>query len=82
MREYERFSTTAANAYIQPVISAYLERLRKGLHDDGFRAPMLMMLSGGGLTTSKRRSISRSVSLSQDRRAEPFLRRIWQENWT
>ena len=51
MREYERFSTTTANAYIQPVISAYLERLRKGLHDDGFRAPMLMMLSGGGLTS-------------------------------
>ena len=51
MREYERFSTTAANAYIQPVISAYLERLRKGLHDDGYRAPMLMMLSGGGLTS-------------------------------
>ena len=53
MREYERFSTTTANAYIQPVISAYLERLRKGLHDEGYRAPILMMLSGGGLTSSE-----------------------------
>jgi|TARA_B100000959_G_scaffold239688_1_gene260484 N-methylhydantoinase A len=53
MREYERFSTTAANAYIQPVISAYLERLGNGLRDDGLNAPVLMMLSGGGLTTTE-----------------------------
>jgi N-methylhydantoinase A len=47
--EYTRFSTTAANAYVQPVMSAYLERLQQGLTDLGLKAPVFMFLSNGGL---------------------------------
>ena len=51
MREWERFSTTAANAYVQPLIAGYLGRLEAGLRAMGVAAPVFMMLSGGGLTT-------------------------------
>ncbi len=51
MREWERFSTTAANAYVQPLIAGYLGRLQAGLLEMRLRAPVFLMLSGGGLTT-------------------------------
>ena len=51
MREWERFSTTAANAYVQPLMARYLTRLEHGLRDMGLGAPVFLMLSGGGLTT-------------------------------
>lgn len=51
MREWERFSTTAANAYVQPLITGYLRRLETGLVAMGLTAPVFLMLSGGGLTT-------------------------------
>ena len=51
MREWERFSTTAANAYVQPMMARYLRRLESELHGVGVMAPMFLMLSGGGLTT-------------------------------
>ncbi|WP_376089030.1 hydantoinase/oxoprolinase family protein [Roseomonas sp. CCTCC AB2023176] len=51
MREWERFSTTVANAYVQPLMSGYLHRLRDGLRDAGLHCPLFLMLSGGGLTT-------------------------------
>jgi len=51
MREWERFSTTAANAYVQPLMASYLRRLETGLKQGGFTCPLFMMLSGGGLTT-------------------------------
>ncbi len=51
MREWERFSTTAANAYVQPLMATYLTRLQSGLHEIGLGAPVFLMLSGGGLTT-------------------------------
>jgi len=51
MREYERFSTTVANAYVQPLISGYLDRLEDGLQASGFRCPLFLMLSSGGITT-------------------------------
>lgn len=51
MREWERFSTTVANAYVQPLMASYLGRLEAGLRDMGLRAPLFLMLSGGGLTT-------------------------------
>ena len=51
MREWERFSTTVANAYVQPLMASYLKRLEAGLRADGFTCPLFMMLSGGGLTT-------------------------------
>ncbi|MCX7372762.1 MAG: hydantoinase/oxoprolinase family protein [Alphaproteobacteria bacterium] len=51
MREWERFSTTVANAYVQPLMAGYLARLREGLTMMGMAAPVFMMLSGGGLTS-------------------------------
>jgi len=47
--EFERFSTTVANAYVQPVIGSYLERLKTGLITLGIKAPIFMFLSSGGL---------------------------------
>nr|WP_294502758.1 hydantoinase/oxoprolinase family protein [uncultured Rhodopila sp.] len=51
MREWERFSTTAANAYVQPLMARYLRRLEADLHGAGAAAPVFLMMSGGGLTT-------------------------------
>lgn len=51
MREWERFSTTAANAYVQPLMARYLTKLAAELKGMGLDAPVFLMLSGGGLTT-------------------------------
>ncbi|MDH3662608.1 MAG: hydantoinase/oxoprolinase family protein, partial [Alphaproteobacteria bacterium] len=51
IREYERFTTTAANAYVRPLISDYLGELGERLEAAGISAPLLLMTSGGGLTT-------------------------------
>src|SRR5271157_904014 len=51
MREWERFSTTVANAYVQPLMARYLRELVDGLHGIGVAGPVFLMLSGGGLTT-------------------------------
>jgi N-methylhydantoinase A len=51
MREWERFSTTAANAYVQPLMASYLRRLESGLRHAGLQCPLFLMLSGGGLCT-------------------------------
>jgi N-methylhydantoinase A len=53
MREYERFSTACANAYLQPLIGTYLAKLAHELAQAGFRCPMLLMTSGGGITTTE-----------------------------
>src|ERR1700751_3813492 len=52
MREYERFSTACANAYLQPLIGRYLGKLERELAGAGFRCPLLLMTSGGGITTA------------------------------
>ena len=51
MREYERISTTCANAYVQPLIGQHLTRLESELDRTGLRCPLFLMLSGGGITT-------------------------------
>ena len=51
MREWERFSTTVANAYVQPMMASYVRRLETELHAAGAVAPLFLMMSGGGLTT-------------------------------
>ncbi|MGA8193630.1 MAG: hydantoinase/oxoprolinase family protein [Acetobacteraceae bacterium] len=51
MREWERFSTTVANAYVQPAMARYLRGLADGLPAIGISGPLFLMLSGGGLTT-------------------------------
>ncbi|MEL6784435.1 MAG: hydantoinase/oxoprolinase family protein [Pseudomonadota bacterium] len=49
MREYERFNTTIANAYIQPLMKSYLDRLAGRLRDEGADCPVFLMHSGGGI---------------------------------
>ncbi|SEM84896.1 N-methylhydantoinase A [Loktanella fryxellensis] len=49
MREYERFNTTIANAYIQPLIASYLGRLGDRLAAEGAACPVFLMHSGGGI---------------------------------
>jgi N-methylhydantoinase A len=51
VREFERFSTTVANAYVQPLMARYLTALRDGLQGAGYACPMLLMTSGGGMTS-------------------------------
>ncbi len=51
MREWERFSTTVANAYVQPMMARYLRRLEADLRATGTEASLFLMMSGGGLTT-------------------------------
>ncbi len=50
IREFERASTTAANAYIKPLAQRYLELMGRRLAEAGIPAPLLLMLSSGGLT--------------------------------
>jgi N-methylhydantoinase A/oxoprolinase/acetone carboxylase beta subunit len=51
IREYERSSATALNAYVQPVVRRYLYRLREGLRALGCTAPLYLMTSSGGTIT-------------------------------
>ncbi|MFC3314766.1 hydantoinase/oxoprolinase N-terminal domain-containing protein [Falsigemmobacter intermedius] len=51
IREYERFSTTVANAYVRPLMAHYLRRFDTRLRALGFDGQFMLMLSGGGLTT-------------------------------
>src|SRR2546430_15951429 len=50
MCEYERASTTVANAYIKPLARRYLDAMARRLADLGIPAPLLLMLSSGGVT--------------------------------
>ena len=51
MREYERFSTTAMNAYVGPRTSHYLTHLSTQLRDNGINAELRIMQSNGGVAT-------------------------------
>ncbi|MCF2870934.1 hydantoinase/oxoprolinase family protein [Octadecabacter sp. G9-8] len=49
MREYERFNTVVANAYIKPLMKSYLGRLEGRLRDEGVTCNIFLMHSGGGI---------------------------------
>ena len=51
IREYERQSTTCANAYIQRLMAGYLTDLEQRLAADNFHCPLLLMTSGGNVVT-------------------------------
>ena len=86
VREYERFTTATANAYVRPLMSGYLARLEDGLQNLGFACPVLLMTSGGGLTTletAKRQPIrlvesgpAGGVVLAQEIAAESSLDKV------
>ena len=54
IREYERTSTTVANAYLMPVMNTYLRSLRDRVSAMGIEAPIMVMQSSGGMMTSHR----------------------------
>ena len=49
MREYERFNTVVANAYIKPLMKSYLGRLEGRLQAEGVACTIFLMHSGGGI---------------------------------
>jgi N-methylhydantoinase A len=49
IREFERFSTTALNAYLQPEVSGYLGRLENALKEGGFGGEFMIVQSNGGV---------------------------------
>lgn len=50
--EYERFSTTVANAVLSPLVGGYVQRLGKRLKKGGYDGDLLLLHSGGGVMTS------------------------------
>lgn len=51
IREYDRVSTTVANAYVRPQMQGYLQRLETQLAERGFDCGLLMITSSGSMTT-------------------------------
>lgn len=56
IREYERFSTAAMNAYIGPKVAGYLDNLKRRLAEAGVNAYVRIMQSNGGVTTVEQAS--------------------------
>src|SRR5262249_42149191 len=52
IREFERSSTTALNAYLQPVVGDYLARLEQALADGGFQGQFQIVQSNGGIMST------------------------------
>ena len=50
-REFDRLSTTVANAYIQPLMQHYLGAFELQFKEEGLQCPILMMTASGGMTT-------------------------------
>jgi N-methylhydantoinase A len=55
-REYERSSTTALSAYVQPVAESYLSRLARAARAGGFGGPLYIMQSNCGVDSVEKTS--------------------------
>ena len=65
IREFERSSTTALNAYLQPVVGSYLERLEQALAEGGFSGQFQIVQSNGGImSTATARQLPVRTALS------------------
>ncbi len=65
IREFERASTTALNAYLQPPVGSYLERLQNRLKEGGSGAQILIVQSNGGVMSvesARRRPVRTALS--------------------
>ena len=49
--EYQRLTTTCANAFVQPLMNNYVQRLQRELWTSGFRGALYLMHSAGGLVS-------------------------------
>ena len=52
IREYERMSTTIANAYVKPLTKRYVDVVEQGLRLKDYARPLFLMLSSGGVATA------------------------------
>lgn len=52
LREFERMNTTVLNAYVQPAVGRYVQRLASRLEDSGVPARLHVMRSNGGVATA------------------------------
>ena len=65
IREFERVSTTALNAYLQPVVGSYLGKLQDALDADGFKGQFHIVQSNGGvMSTATARRLPIRTALS------------------
>jgi N-methylhydantoinase A len=55
--EWERFSTTAVNAVLAPVVADYLQRMSATLSNSGYRRDLAILHSGGGVITSREAAV-------------------------
>ena len=83
IREFERFSTTALNAYLQPEVSGYLHRLENALKAGGFDGEFMIVQSNGGVMAVDtacrlpvRTALSGPVRRRDRRGLHRFVRRI------
>ena len=53
IREFERASTTALNAYLQPVVGGYLAGIEAALARDGVAKELLIVQSNGGIMSAR-----------------------------
>ncbi|MQA72896.1 MAG: hydantoinase/oxoprolinase family protein [Solirubrobacterales bacterium] len=53
IREFERTSTVAANAYLMPVIDSYIDKLGAALREWGYEGELYVTHSGGGVVTAR-----------------------------
>ncbi|MDX3808241.1 MAG: hydantoinase/oxoprolinase family protein, partial [Bosea sp. (in: a-proteobacteria)] len=53
IREYERSTTTLANAYVQPIVADYLDATSATLSERGYRRPLHVMVSSGGVSSAE-----------------------------
>lgn len=76
MREYERFSTAAMNAYVAPKVNLYLQNLVCSLERIGVKGELQIMQSSGGMATTKMAS-ERPVTLLKSGPAGGVLAAAW-----
>jgi len=63
-REYERTSTTVANAYVAPVMERYLSRLEEGVRKHGVKRLRIMSSNGGSITAQAAGRLAIRTALS------------------
>lgn len=75
-REFERFSTTALNAYVGPKTSRYLERFEEAMKEAGMSRGVQMMQSSGGMVGIEGAS-TRPVNLMMSGPVGGLIGGIW-----
>ena len=77
-REYERSATTVVNAYVRPLMSSYIDRIRTGLDGIGLEdAPLAIMQSSGGVMTSDDAKLRPVFALESGPAAASWPRSAW-----